>query len=128
MADPTAAEGALWTAIKVFIGGAGSFLGKHIWDRARKPRRIADRTAAAQAQAAEIAHAADLAQIKETLAILKAGQEQRAIDQAVQGERMVTKEDLAEAIEKLTALTKSMIDAVHNRISEHIRDHATREL
>ncbi len=37
---------------------------------------------------------------------------------------MATKQDLAEAVEKMADRARVMVDVVHNRVSDHLRDHS----
>lgn len=109
------AKGWLAPVVSSFATLATALGGKHIWDRTRKPRPTA-----------AVTHA-DFLEIKATLVKLSEGQDKRGLEMAVLTERMATKEDLNDAVEKLGDKARMMVDAVHNRLSSHIDGHAKGE-
>ena len=104
-----AATSSFWQGLGILAGAAGTFLGKHLWDK-RKPTRQASH--------------ADFVELRQLLEELRSGQEERGRQMAVIEVTMATKEDLALSVEKMADKARVMVDAVHNRVSEHLRDHS----
>ena len=116
MDEPQAAKAAadaaptIQTAIALLLTGAGGFLAKHVWDR-RRPVR------------AGVTHA-EIAELKDLLESLRVGQDQRGQQMAVMQATMASKEDLAEGVQKMADHARVMVEAVHSRVNEHLRDHS----
>ncbi len=88
----------VWTFLTSLAGTLGIFVGKHfLWDKPRKSKEAPS--------------------IREML-------ESMTTDMAVMRATVATKEDLNEATDKMADKTRVMVDAVHNRVSDHLRDHA----
>jgi hypothetical protein len=92
-----ASEGSanLWTFLGTVGGGIGAFIGKHLWDRKKSAGPG----------------------IRELL-------EEMSKEMAVMKATMATKEDLNEAVEKMADNSRLMVEAVHKRINDHLRDHS----
>lgn len=98
-----------WSGIGLAIGTGTTFVAKYLWDGRKRPRQATH---------------ADFMELRGLLEELRQGQEERAKQMAVIEATVATKEDLSKAVENMADRARLMVDAVHNRVSEHLRDHS----